>query len=175
MAKNDVEKLTEEKVAKGGLLVRLYFDMQNKEKDKLQPLMLDLVNERLMKERGVIYVYGSIEEPIEREGSFITSGIITVLLENFQTLLNIAFKYAPAGVEILKPSKELHFKVNELQSMVMDISQIAVDYSKYILEKAMKPEDIAQLQKNLEQRAEIGRKLAEKARQNEEDAKKKSS
>ena len=52
MAKSDVEKVTEEKVAKGGVLVRMYFDMQHEEKDKLQPLLVDLINERLMKEPG---------------------------------------------------------------------------------------------------------------------------
>lgn len=165
MAKNDVEKLTEEKISKGGMLIRMYFDMQEKEKEKLQPLMLDLINERLMKEKGVVYVYGSIEEPVESHGVYTTSGVVTVLFENLQYLINTIFKYAPAGIEVLRPEKEIRLKPSELQSMLMDMSQIAVDYSRYILEKIMKPEDLEQVKRNLEQRAEIGRKLAEKAKE----------
>ncbi|MGD0510687.1 MAG: hypothetical protein ABSA33_02495, partial [Candidatus Micrarchaeaceae archaeon] len=72
MAKSDVDKVTDEKIAKGGILVKLYFDMQDKDKDKLQPLLVDLVNERLMKEPGVVYCYGAVEEPLEHEGIYIT-------------------------------------------------------------------------------------------------------
>ena len=39
MAKSDVDRTTDEKVAKGGVLAKLYFDMQNKDKEKLQPLL----------------------------------------------------------------------------------------------------------------------------------------
>jgi hypothetical protein len=168
MAKSDVEKLTEEKVSKGGVLARLYFDMQHDDKEKLQPLMLDLVNERLMKEKGVVYVYGAIEKPLEKNGTHITSGIITVLMENFQTLVGVVFRYAPAGIEILKPEKGMQFKANELQSLLMDLSQISLDYSRYILEKVMKPDDLANMERNLENRAELGKRIAEKAKKKDD-------
>lgn len=156
--KSDLDKVTEEKLLKGGVLAKLYFDMQHAEKERLQPLMLDLINERLLKEPGVVYCYGQIEEPLEREGLFITSATLTVLAENFFPLVRIAFHYAPAGVEILKPHNEIHFKTSALQSMLMDISQISVDYSKYIFERVLKPEDLDLIKKELENRAEIGKK-----------------
>ncbi|MDE1871551.1 MAG: hypothetical protein KGI06_04930 [Candidatus Micrarchaeota archaeon] len=162
MAKSDVEKVTEEKIAKGGVLVKLYFDMQHKEKDKLQPLLVDLINERLMKEPGVVYCYGSVEEPLEKEGTYITSAMVTMLFDKFQPLVGVAFRYAPAGIEILKPSNTMSFKIFELQAMLMDLSQISVDYSKYILEKVLKPEDIENIRTQLENRTETGKKLLEK-------------
>ncbi len=142
LAKDEVERVTEETIAKGGILVRFYFDMQDKNKEKLQPLMVNLVNEQLMKEPGVVYVFGSIEEPLEKGGIYTTSGIITMLFKNFAPLVGIAFKYAPAGIEIIRPERELKFKTNELQSILMDLSQISMDYSKFILEKMLKPEDM---------------------------------
>jgi hypothetical protein len=164
MGKNDVDRVTEEKIAKGGVLARMYFDMEEKDKDKLQAIMLDLVNQRLMKEPGVVYCYGAIEEPLERKGLFITSASITVLFDNFLPLVGIAFKYAPAGVEILKPEKEMHFKILELQNMLMDLSQISVDYSKYILEKVLKPEDMEAIKQQIDHRAEMGKKIRESAK-----------
>ncbi len=168
MAKSDVEKVTEEKIARGGVLVKMYFDMQHKEKDKLQPLLADLINERLMKEQGVVYCYGSIEEPVERESIFITSAIVTLLFDKFQPLVGIAFKYSPAGIEILKPTNSMTFKTFELQSMLMDLSQISLDYSKYILEKVLKPEDVEALKGQLDNRFETGRKLLEKKEEKKE-------
>ncbi len=162
MAKSDVDRVTEEKIAKGGVLVRLYFDMQHNEKEKLQPLLVDLVNERLMKEKGVVYCYGSVEEPLEKEGTYITSATVTVLFDSFMPLIGISFRYAPAGIEILKPTSNMTFKMHELQSMLMDLSQISLDYSKYILEKVLKPEDIAKIREQLENRHELGKRLLEK-------------
>lgn len=163
MAKSDVDRVTEEKIANGGVLVKLYFDMQNADKDKLQPLLVDLVNERLMKEKGVVYCFGAIEEPLaQNDGSFITSAMITILFDSFMPLVGVAFHYAPAGIEILKPNHDMTFKPFELQSMLMDISQISLDYSKYILEKVLKPEDMEKIRGQIEQRTELGKKLLEK-------------
>jgi hypothetical protein len=162
MAKSDVDRVTEEKIASGGVLVKLYFDMQDTDKDKLQPLLVDLINEHLMKERGVVYCYGAVEEPLERKGVYITSAIVTVLFDSFFPLVNIAFNYSPAGIEILKPINEMSFKMYDLQSMLMDISQISIDYSKYVMEKVMKPEDLEKFRAQLENRSEIGKKLLEK-------------
>lgn len=162
MAKSDVEKVTEEKIAKGGVLVKLYFDMQNEDKEKLQPLLVDLINERLMKEQGVVYCYGSVEEPLERDGMYITSAIVTMLFDKLQPLVGVAFKYSPAGIEVLKPEGSINIKTFELQAMLMDLSQIALDYSKYILEKVMKPEDVNKMKEQIDNRAEIGKKLLDK-------------
>ncbi|MEM0154233.1 MAG: hypothetical protein QW814_00140 [Methanothrix sp.] len=159
MGKSEVEKLTDEKIAKGGVLVKFYFDMQHKDKDKLQPLMADLINERLMKEKGVVYCYGSIEEPLKRDDVYTTSAMVTVLFESFFPLIGVAFNYAPAGVEVLRPEKEMRFSTAELQSLILELSQISVTYSKYILEHVMKPDEIDSLSKSMETRAEVGKKF----------------
>ena len=53
MAKSDVDKLTEEKIEQGGVLARLYFDMQSKNREEIQPALVELINEHLLKEKGV--------------------------------------------------------------------------------------------------------------------------
>jgi hypothetical protein len=162
MAKNDVDRVTDEKIAKGGVLAKIYFDIQDTNKEKLQPLLVDLINERLMKEKGVVYCHGSIEEPIENKGVYITSAMVTVLFESFMPLVNIAFNYAPAGIEILRPTGEISFKIYELQAMLMDMSSISTAYSKYIIENVLKGESLEKLKQQMDERTETGRKHLEK-------------
>jgi hypothetical protein len=115
-----------------------------------------------MKEPGVVYCHGSIEEPMENKGIYITSAMVTVLFESFMPLINIAFNYAPAGIEILRPTGEMTFKIHELQGMLMDMANISVVYSKYIIENVMKGEDLEKLKRQVEERAETGRQQLEK-------------
>lgn len=109
---------------------------------------------------------------MEKDGVFITSAIATVLVEKFVTLVNIAFGYSPAGVEILKPDREILFKPMELQSMLLDISQISLNYSRYVLERVLKPEDLTKITTQLENRALIGKRLMEKKEEKKEEGKK---
>jgi hypothetical protein len=172
MAKSEVDRVTEEKVAKGGILVKMYFDMQSEERDKLQPLLVDLINERLLKEPGVVYCYGAIEEPLKRDKYFITSAAVHVLFDNIKALIWVSFKYAPAGLEVLKPQKEIHLNIWDLQAILLDISQLSTDYSRYILEKVLKPEDMDVINKEMENRKELGKKLMEKSDKEKENPKK---
>ena len=162
MAKSEVDQITDEKIAKGGVLVKFYFDMQHKEKEKLQPLMTDLINERLMKEKGVIYCYGVIEEPMLVNDVYSTSATVTVLFDSFLSIINVAFNYAPAGVEIMRPTTEMTFRIFDLHAILMDLSQLSVTYSRYMLEHVLKGEDLETVSKALEGRAELGKKLLEK-------------
>jgi hypothetical protein len=159
MAKSDVDILTEEKIGKGGVLAKLYFDMQSKNREEIQPALVELINEHLLKEKGVVYCYGMVDEPLEKDGIFITSAVVTVLVEHFFTLVTIAFNYSPAGVEIMQPNRELHFKPAELQSMLLDISQISISYSRYVLEHVLNPEDLAKINTQLDNRALLGKQM----------------
>lgn len=171
MAKNDVERVTDEKIAKGGVLVKLYFDVQDKDKEKLQPTLAHLVTEGLMKEPGVVYAYGSIEEPIQKEDVYLTSGMITLLVDSLKPLLGIAFKYAPAAIEVLRPEKELHLKQADIQNILMDVSELSINYSRFILEKVLKPEDVAAIKSQMENRAELGKKFLEQRKKEGEQKK----
>lgn len=169
MVKSDVERLTEEKVGKGGVLAKFYFDMQSKNPEELQPALVELINEHLLKEKGVVFCYGEVDEPMEQDGNFITSAIVTVLSEGLPTLINVAFNYSPVGVEIIKPERELLLKTPELQSMLLDISSISINYSKYMLEHVLKPEDLEKMRKQMESRTMVGKKLLEKKDEEKKD------
>ncbi|MDE1851525.1 MAG: hypothetical protein KGH69_02450 [Candidatus Micrarchaeota archaeon] len=162
MAKSEVEELTKRTVQKGGLLVKLYFDMQSENRDDLQPLMTELLNNNLMKAPGVVYCYGAIDEPIKMENMFSTNATVVMLFKDINSLIKTVFKYPPAGVEIMKPESEYNMKMSELQSILIDIAQTAVDYSQYIMERVLTKEDFEKVKKDLKNREELGKKLLEK-------------
>ncbi len=63
MGKSEVDELTDETVARGGILAKLYFDMQSEKQEDLQPIMADMINNRLLKSQGVVYCVVSISDP----------------------------------------------------------------------------------------------------------------
>ncbi len=162
MPKSEMDEITEKTVARGGILAKMYFDMQSEQPGDLQPLMAELINNRLMKSQGVVYCYGSIDEPIKLDNIYSTNAIVTILLKDLGALINAAFNFTPAGVEILRPEKEYVEKISDLQSLMLDIAQISVSYSKYILEKALSKEDYEKVMRDIKSRELLGRRLLEK-------------
>ena len=159
MAKSEVNEVTQKAVKSGGLLTKLYFDMQSKDKDELQPLMTDLINNRLLKAPGVIYCTGAIEEPILLEDVYSTSAVMNVLFKDLGALVNVVFNFAPIGIEILKPEGEYTVKISDLNGVMVSLSQISTEYSKYILTKVLSKEDLANVNTSLKAREELGKRL----------------
>ena len=106
MAKSEMEEVTRKAIENGGILAKAYFDMHSEKADDLQPLMTDLISNRLLKFPGVIYCAGEIDEPLKVEELYATNAVVTILVKDLWTLLNISFNFAPAGIEVLKPELE---------------------------------------------------------------------
>ena len=173
MKKNEMEEVTKRVLEEGGILAKLYFDMQSEKPDDLQPLMTEMINNNILKLNGVVYCYGSIDEPIKvDEATYSTSAALTILFKDFGALINLSFNYAPAGIEILKPEKEYILKTSQMQSIVLDIAQISLSYSQYILSKVLSKEDYEKIKESMERREKLGKELLERAKKAEEDKKK---
>jgi hypothetical protein len=154
-----MEEVTHKALAKGGILAKMYFDMQSEKQEDLQPLMADLINNRLLKTPGVIYCFGEIDEPIRLKDTYSTSAAVTVLFQNLQALVNVSFVFTPAGVELIKPDREYVIKSNDLQSLLLSVAQISLEYSNYILSRALKKEDYEKLMSDMKHREELGKRL----------------
>jgi hypothetical protein len=161
MPKTEVEEITHKTLAKGGVLTKLYFDMQSEKPADLQPLMADLINNRLLKAPGVVYCFGAIDEPIKTGDTYSTSAIVTVLFKDLWSLVNVAFAFTPAGVEVLKPDNEYVLKPFDLQALVLNVAAVSLDYSNYILSRALTKEDYAKVLEDMKHREELGKKLME--------------
>lgn len=168
MAKSEVDEVTKKAVENGGYLVKLYFDMQSDNEADLQPLMTDLVSNKLLKEPGVIYCSGAIDETIKIKEIYSTSAVVSALFRDLGALINVVFNYAPAGVEIIKPEREVQIKTAELQSILLSLSQVSADYSQYILSRVLTSEDYAKIQSDLKNREQLGKRLMNKKGDDEE-------
>ncbi|MGI0141124.1 MAG: hypothetical protein ACREBF_00520 [Candidatus Micrarchaeales archaeon] len=85
-----------------------------------------------------------------------------MLFKDIGALINVAFNYAPAGIEIMKPDKEVSIKTSELQSIILDLSKVAMEYSQFILSRVLSKEDFEKAKTDLQNREMIGKKLLEK-------------
>ena len=155
-------EITEKVLQKGGLLSKLYFDMQSEKQEDLQPLMTDLVNNRLLKAPGVVYGFGSIEDPMKLEDIYSTSAIVTVLVTDLGALIDVVFNLSPIGIEILKPQGDFIIKSRDLNTLMIRLSEISADYNKYILTRVMSGEDLEKVRKSMKSREAQGKKLLEK-------------
>jgi hypothetical protein len=162
MAKSEIDEVTAKVLAKGGVLVKFYFDMHSKEESGLQPVMADLINNRLMKTAGMVYCYGSIDEPIKSEDMFSTTAIVTALVDTLENLVQIVFTFAPAAVEVVKPTGDYVVKQSQLQSLLVSMASISMNYSQYILSNTLSKEDLEKVKGDIKSREELGRKIMDK-------------
>jgi hypothetical protein len=158
----DVEKLTKDTIARGGVLAMLYFDIHAKSKELVQELGTGFVNS-LIQKPGVVFALGEIDEPLGgEEGKNWSSSIeVKILTKDFATLAAICMAHSPYTVEILRPD-EIKLQLSEAHDLLGTMSAISAEYKKYILTKLSKPEEILALQENLRRRVEMGKKMLEK-------------
>ncbi len=158
---NEVEKVTKETIANGGVLAMLYFDIHAKTKELVQELGSGFINE-VIKKPGVVFALGEIDEPKGgEEGKNWSSSIeLKVLTRNFAALAAICMANSPYTVEILRPD-EIRMELSEAHSLLGTMSAITAEYKRYILTKVSSPKEIEHLQDNLRKRAEMGKKILE--------------
>ena len=159
---NDVEKLTKDTIASGGILAMLYFDIHAKTKEVVQELGTGFVNS-LIQKQGVVFALGEIDEPTGggEDKNWSSSIEVKMLTKDFSTLAAICMAHSPYSVEILRPD-ELRLELSEAHRLLGTMSAVTAEYKRYILTKLSKPEELLSLQDNLRKRAEMGKKLLKK-------------
>ncbi len=157
----DVKKVTEQTIKDGGVLAMLYFDLHAPSKEAAQQLGTGFVN-HIIKTPGVVYALGEIEEPLEgEEKKFSTSIAVKILTKDFLTLSTICMTHSPFNVEILKPN-EIRLQLSEAHELLGTMSVTTAEYKKYIITKVAKPEEVAEMMKQMKLREELGKKILEK-------------
>ncbi|MDD2655879.1 MAG: hypothetical protein PHQ80_04400 [Candidatus ainarchaeum sp.] len=160
MQEKDIGKLIDSTVKDGGVLALLYFDLHGKEKGALQKLGVSFV-QKVLREPGMKYARGEIDEPVERDGMFSTSMEMKVLTQDLISLARICATYSPFSIEILKPGEFL-LDISQLHELLMFLGATTHDYKKYIMEKVATAEDRENYRRTLEQRVKLGEKLMKK-------------
>jgi hypothetical protein len=155
----DVEKVTKEAIANGGILAMLYFDLHAKTKEMVQDLGAGFVNSLIQKD-GVIYALGEIDEPIGgEEGKNWSSSVeVKILTKDFATLAGICMANSPFNAEILRPD-EVRLSLAQSHELLATIAAASAEYKRYILTKLASPEEKEQVQQNLKRRADMGKDI----------------
>jgi hypothetical protein len=160
LSERELDSLSEEASKHGAVLAALHFDAQGKDEQAVRDALVDLVS-RLSKENGVLYCKGAIEETIKLDDGMYSSYVeVKVLVENFSHLLAISLRFGPVSAEILKPSR-ISLELEDAHALLLEASQTAQDYARYMLERVMSPEEKAKFQARMKARAEMGKKLKE--------------
>ena len=155
----DVDKITKETIEKGGVLALLYFDLHGTSKETLTNLSAGLV-QKILKEEGVVYALGEIDEPMEREQGFSTSVEVKILVRSFNLMGRVCAQYSPLSLEILRPD-DIKLSIDQAHELLMNISTTTFEYKKFIIQRTSKKEDVEKYQKELEAKAKLGKKLLE--------------
>jgi hypothetical protein len=85
-----------------------------------------------------------------------------VLFDALWPLVNVMFNFTPAGVEIIKPARDYVLRLPELQSLLLNVAQVSLEYNNYILNRVLKKEDYDKIMNQMKNREELGKKLLEK-------------
>jgi hypothetical protein len=156
---NEVEKVTKDTVANGGVLAMIYFDLHAKTKVLVQEIGTGFINS-IIEKPGVVFALGEIDEPISGgEGKNFSSSIeIKLLTRDFTSLAAICMANSPYSIEILRPD-EIKLSLDQAHGLLGTMSATTAEYKRYILTKVSNPDEIARLQENLKARADMGKKI----------------
>ncbi len=164
MAEKSVDELTAETVSKGGVLSIFYFDVHGNSEEGIRNILVDMAG-KISKEKGIVYSYAEIDKSVESDGMYTTSAEIKLLVEDFQTLVNLCVLYGPIGVEVLEPQDRMTIPISELQNAMVSISSMARTYTKMALDRVLTPEQKKEYFEKINKSAEIGKRLREDKKQ----------
>lgn len=159
------EKLIKETVKEGGVLALVYFDVHGTDKQKIREFSTGFIK-AMLKEPGIVYVVGEIDEPIQNKDVISTAIEVKVLARSMPALVKFIARYSPFSLEILEP-EEIRMSMADAHELLMSVSTMMFDHKKYILERVAKKEDVERMKKELENRIKLGRMLLEKSRKKE--------
>ena len=160
--KKSIKEITEKTIRDGGVLAMLYFDIHAAKKEDVQNLGAGFV-QHIIKTPGVIYALGEIQEPVagEKGENYSSSIEVKLLAKDFIVLSNLCLTHSPFSVEILRPN-EIRMPLNQAHELLGLLGATTAEYKKAIIQKVAKPEEIAEFQRQLKIRAEMGKKILEK-------------
>lgn len=159
--KNEAElkQLITEACTRGAVHVKLFLDAHGPDKKATEDALIELVA-KLTKERKVLYCKGEIERSIEADKLFSSFASVDLVTADLNALVNIALRYAPGSVEVIEPAT-VAVSAKQVQDTVLDASQNTQQYSKFIMESTMTPEQKRDFAEMLKRKVEHGAKMRE--------------
>ncbi|MFN3909832.1 MAG: hypothetical protein ACK4J0_01185 [Candidatus Anstonellaceae archaeon] len=163
---NDIKNFNELKnkvVKRGGFFVYLYFDIHSTDKENMQNLAIAFTS-KITNEKGVSFGVGEIEEPIFKDNLYSTAIKVSLLVEDFKTLVGLTMRYMPIAIEIEEPL-EITLNVGEIQKTLFEISEFNQQLTNHILTKGMSEEEKKRFQQEIATKILLGKRIMEQQKE----------
>jgi hypothetical protein len=155
-----VRELMDEATEHGAVLAAFHFDSLGASAEAVRNALVDMLA-RLTKEPGVLHCKGEVEEAVLTHGAYSSCAEAHLLTRDFATLLVLAIRYAPVGVEILRPDA-IKLSIAEAQDILLEAAQTSQEFANYVMSRVMSKEDYEKFAAALKERAERGKEMVEK-------------
>jgi len=119
----------DEKLNEGGILSRLYLEVQGNDKEAAKKALENAVFEKMQFEEDFYLLEVRMFDLMKEEKQEYYSGVVEVrcLARDFRTFLKVIMRYGPTAIEILHP-EELTLSSDEMHSIVADVSDFVQAY-----------------------------------------------
>lgn len=120
-------------VKDGAILARLFLEVQGNDKDAAKKALERTIFDSLGNEAHVTLLNVKFYEIRKDEEKEFYSGVVEVklLVRDFRWFVSVVMRYGPSAIEIIEP-QDVHMKMDEMQSLLADISEISQTYSSQI-------------------------------------------
>ena len=127
----DVDK----KVREGCIHSRLYVEVQGNDKDKCEAALKRVIFDALGNEPMVDLLIVKFFELQKDEERNFYSGVVEVeaLFRDFRWFINVVMRYGPSAIEIIEPQDGVSLTLDEMQSIIADISEQSQALSNQLL------------------------------------------
>ncbi|MFH1125983.1 MAG: hypothetical protein V1703_02555 [Candidatus Altiarchaeota archaeon] len=119
----------DEKLREGGILARLYLEVQGNDQKAAKKALENTVFDRLANEPDFYILSVKMFDLVRGEGQDYYSGVIEVksVARDFRNFLKVIMRYGPSAIEIISP-EEVTLKSDEMHSLVADVSDFVQAY-----------------------------------------------
>ena len=164
--KKSPDELIEQTLRDGGIMAEIYFDLHGSSPEIVKNIMTDMIA-KLTQEPGVVFAYGEIEEAMEHENNlYSTYAQGRLLSKDLESLLNVCMKYAPMGIEIIKPHK-MTVDAGTLQRLFLNAASFSYNFTEMYLKKALSEADKIEYAKKMKMREQMGKEILDKIKKEE--------
>jgi len=126
----DIDK----RVREGSMLTRLFIEVQGNNKELAEKALENTIFNAMANERDVDLLYVKFYDIRKDKNHEFFSGVVEVklLTRDFRTLVSVVMRYGPTAIELIEPDK-ITMKMDEMQSLLADVSEICQAYSSRLL------------------------------------------
>ncbi len=126
----DVDKYLKD----GALLSRLFIEVQSNDKDAAETALKRVVFDGLSNEKSVKLIYAKLYDIRKDEELDFFSGVVEIklLVMEFRWFVSVVMRYGPSAIELIEPN-EVTLTMDEMQSLLADVSELTQAYSSKIM------------------------------------------